>query len=82
VAGRGSTTTAAVEQIGGRRQEEILIVPDVRLHLGGLEALLPRARVFVNRPGVGVQHGNLGMDIFSQASRVTFDFRNMSMAIR
>lgn len=82
VAGRGSTTTAAVEQIGGRRQEEILIVPDVHLHLGGLEALLPRARVFVNRPGVGVQHGNLGMDIFSQASRVTFDFRNMSMAIR
>jgi hypothetical protein len=81
-ASRGSKSTTEVAQIGGRRQEEVLVIPDLRLRLGGFEALLPGARVLLNRSGAGAQHGNLGMDVFSQASHVAFDFRRMSIAFR
>ena len=79
---RGSKGTTEVEQIGGRREEEIVVIPVLRLSEGGFDAVLPRARVFVNREGTGIHYGNLGMDVFSQASQVTFDFRTMSIAFR
>jgi hypothetical protein len=82
VIARGSKSTTEVQQIGGRREEEIVAIPDLRLRVGGFDALLPRARVFLNREGTGMQYGNLGMDVFSQASEVTFDFRRMSIAFR
>jgi len=82
VAGRGSKGTTEVEQIGGRRQEEIIAIPELRLRVGGFDAVLARAPILVEREGTRTHYGNVGMDVFSQASQVTLDFRRMSIVLR
>jgi hypothetical protein len=43
---------------------------------------LQPAQVFSKPIGNDFQHGNLGIDVLSQASEVTIDFRAMSLAVR
>jgi hypothetical protein len=78
----GNRSTIAVRQIGGERQQDIVVVSGMKLRIGGLDVVLPQARVFPGVDNGGFHHGNVGMDLFSQASTVVLDFKGMSLAFR
>lgn len=79
---RGSRSTKRVQQIGGATDREVVAIPQIRLRVGGFESLLQPAQVFSKPIGNDFQHGNLGVDVLSQASEVTIDFRAMSLTVR
>jgi hypothetical protein len=79
---RGSRSTKRVQQIGGATDREVVTIPQIRLRVGGFEGLLQPAQVFSKPIGNDFQHGNLGVDVLSQASEVTIDFRAMSLTVR
>jgi hypothetical protein len=60
----------------------VTVVPEVRLHIGGFEAVLRPANVFSKPVGNDSYHGNIGMDVLRQAAEVTIDFRSMSLTLR
>ncbi len=80
---RGTKSRIQVLQIGGPREQEIILLPEMKLRVGGFDAILKPARVFAD-PGdaPAFHHGNFGMDVFSQPSEVMWDFRAMSVAFR
>jgi hypothetical protein len=78
----GSGSTRRVEQIGGARDQQTVVLPELRLRLGGFEVDLKPANVFTEPVGDDVHHGNLGIDVFRKASAVTLDFRRMAVVIR
>jgi hypothetical protein len=82
VASQGQKGTKQVHQIGGASEREILVIPELRLRVGGFDAVLRPANMFFKPVGNDLQHGNLGFDVLSQATEVMIDFRAMSLTIR
>jgi hypothetical protein len=79
---RGSKGTKRITQIGGSNEREVTVVPEVRLRVGGFEAVLRPADIFSKPVGNDSYHGNLGMDLLSRAAEVTIDFQSMSLTLR
>ena len=77
----GSKGTKRITQIGGGNDREIVILPEVRFRVGGLETALRPANIFSKPVGNDLQHGNLGLDVLTQANEVSIDFRSMSIAL-
>jgi hypothetical protein len=59
-----------------------VVIPELRPRIAGFETTIAEARVPSTDTGDGLHYGNIGMDLFSQGSRVTFDFRVMSLQFR
>jgi hypothetical protein len=59
-----------------------VVIPALRLGIAGFETIIPEARVLSKEAGDGIHDGNIGMDLFGQASEVMFDFRAMSLQFR
>jgi hypothetical protein len=78
---RGRAETSAVQEVGGRRDENVTIIPRLQLQIADFDVTLARARVFA-KPGDGWHHANIGMDVFRQASEVAFDFQRMTITLR
>jgi Aspartyl protease len=79
-AGRKSTTQ--VHQIGGSTEQQIVAIPELRLRVGGLDGVLRPANLFSPPIGNDLQHGNLGLDVLSQAAEVMIDFQAMLVTVR
>ncbi len=79
---RGRKGTARVTQIGGATDRDVIVIPDVRLNVGGKDANLKEGKLFSRPVGDDRFHGLLGMDILSQAADVTIDFRSMRLTLR
>jgi hypothetical protein len=58
------------------------VIPEVRLRVGGFDSVLHPANMFSKPVGNDPQHGNLGLDVLSQAAEVTLDFEAMSLTVR
>jgi predicted aspartyl protease len=82
LASAGRRGTRVVHQIGGAVEREILTISEIRLRVGGFDSVLRPATIFSKPVGNDFQHGNLGMDILSQAAEVMIDFRTMSLTVR
>jgi hypothetical protein len=82
LASAGSKSTRVVHQIGGAVEREILAIPELHLRIGGFDSVLRPANIYSKPVGNSLQHGNLGMDILSQAAEVMIDFRTMSLTVR
>jgi len=82
MADRGAKGVKRVTQVGGARDHELTVLPELALRVGGFETMLKPANVFSRPVGDDRRHGNLGMDLLSQASEVTIDFRTMSLTLR
>jgi len=78
----GRKSTKQVHQIGGSTEQQIVAIPELRLRVGGLDGVLRPANVFSPPIGNDLQHGNLGLDVLSQAAEVMIDFQAMSVTIR
>jgi hypothetical protein len=79
---RGRPGTARITQIGGTRDRDVVVIPDLRLKVGGKNARLSRGNVFSTPVGDERFHGLLGMDVLSQSDDVTIDFRSMRLTLR
>ncbi len=82
VVSQGSKSTKLVHQIGGSANQQIVVIPEIRLRVGGFNSLLQPADVFSKPIGNGFQSGNLGMDVLSRAAQVIIDFEAMSLTVR
>jgi len=78
----GSRGTKQVHQIGGSTEQQIVSIPELRLRVGGWGGLLQPANVFSPPIGNDFQHGNLGLDVLSQAAEVMIDFQAMAVTVR
>jgi hypothetical protein len=78
----GRKSTKQEHEIGGSTEQQIVAIPELRLRLGGFDGLLQPANVFSPPIGNDLQHGNLGLDVLSQATEVMIDFRAMSVTVR
>jgi len=77
----GSREVKRVTQFGGSNEREVMVLPEVRLQVGGLDVALRPANIFSPPVGNDLQHGLLGMDLLSQARRVTVDFEAMRLTL-
>jgi hypothetical protein len=82
VKGRGRKGNARVTQIGGATDHEIIVIPDMRLNVGGRDVNLKEGKLFSRPVGDDRFHGLLGMDVLSQADDVSIDFRSMRLTLR
>ena len=82
VVSAGRKSTKQIHQIGGSTEHPIVAVPALRLRVGGFDGLLQPANVFSRPIGNDLQHGNLGLDVLSQATEVMIDFQAMSVTVR
>ena len=78
----GRKTTKQVHQIGGSTEQQIVAIPELRLRVGGWDGVLRPANVFSPPIGNDLQHGNLGLDVLSQAAEVMIDFQAMLVTVR
>jgi hypothetical protein len=79
---RGRKGIERVTQFGGAADREIVLLSAMRLRVGGRETHLAEGKLFSRPVGDDRFHGLLGMDVLSQASEVTIDFRSMRLALR
>jgi len=79
---RGTRSKKRVTQIGGSKEREVVVLPELRLRVGGRETILRPANVFSRPVGNEYQHGLLGTDLLSQADEVSIDFQSMSVWLR
>jgi hypothetical protein len=79
---RGVRESKRVTQIGGSNYREAIVLPEIHLRVGGFEASLQPANIFARPVGNEFQHGNLGMDLLSQAHSVSVDFKAMSLVLQ
>jgi Aspartyl protease len=79
---RGTKGTKRITQVGGSNEREVIVLPELRLRAGGFEAVLRPANTFSKPVGNDAYHGNLGMDLLSQATDVTIDFQSMVITLR
>ena len=82
IAERGLKMPRRVSQISGSVSLNILAISELRFSLGGFQAVLRPANLFPTGIGNDFQHGILGMDVWSQASDVTLDFKSMLLIAR
>jgi hypothetical protein len=78
----GRKSTARVHQIGGSAEQQIVAIAELRLGVGEWDGVLRPANVFSPPIGNDRQHGNLGLDVLSQAAEVMIDFQAMSVTVR
>jgi predicted aspartyl protease len=78
----GTKGTKHVEEIGGAREDPVVMLAALPLRLGGFSTTLRPANVLPKPAGDGFHHGNVGMEVLSRASAVTIDFRAMRLVIR
>jgi aspartyl protease len=78
----GRKSTKQVHQIGGSTEQQIVAIPELRLRVGGLDGVLRPANLFSPPIGNDLQHGNLGLDVLSQAAEVMIDFQAMLVTVR
>jgi hypothetical protein len=77
---QGTKGRVTMNQIGGSKEHEVIVLPEVRMRVGGFDTVLRPANIF--SLGDARSHGNLGMDLLSQASEVTIDFESMTLSLR
>jgi hypothetical protein len=82
VVSAGRKATKSVEQIGGAGERQVVVLPRIVLRIAGFDGVLQPANVFSKPVGNDLQHGNLGVDVLSEAADVSIDFRAMSVRIR
>lgn len=82
VVNEGRKNTRQIHQIGGSAEREIVVIPEIRLRVGGFDSVLQPANMFSKPVGNDLQHGNLGLDVLSQAAEVMIDFQAMSLTVR
>ncbi|MBI3680915.1 MAG: aspartyl protease family protein, partial [Acidobacteria bacterium] len=75
----GRKDTALRTGAGGTVRDDVVVLPDVQIQLGGLSTVLRSANVFPNENSSW--HGNLGMDLLKQARVVTIDFGAMRLTL-
>jgi hypothetical protein len=68
-------------EIGGSRDRETTVLPEVELRIGGFETTLRPAPIFAKPVGDDFHHGLLGMDLLSRAREVRIDFRSMTLQL-
>jgi hypothetical protein len=78
----GRKGTKQVHQIGGSTEQQIVEISELRLRVGGWDGVLRPANVFSPPIGNDLQHGNLGLDVLSQAAEVMIDFQAMLVTVR
>jgi hypothetical protein len=78
----GRKSTKQVHQIGGSSEQQIVAIPELRLRVGAWDGVLRPANVFSPPIGNDLQHGNLGLDVLSQAAEVMIDFQAMLVTVR
>jgi hypothetical protein len=79
---RGRKGSARVTQMGGATDRDIIVIPGLQLKVGGKDTTLPEGKLFSRPVGDDRFHGLLGMDVLSQATEVTIDFRSMTLTTR
>jgi hypothetical protein len=79
---RGRKGSVRVTQIGGATDRDIIVIPGMQLKVGGKDTTLPEGKLFTRPVGDDRFHGLLGMDVLSQATEVTIDFRSMTLTLR
>jgi hypothetical protein len=79
---RGRKGTVQVTQVGGATDRDVVVVPGLRLKVGGKVTNLAEGNLFSRPVGDERFHGLLGMDVLSQAAEVTIDFRSMTLTLR
>lgn len=67
--------------VGGEFNLDSVVLPDLKLRVGGLETTLHSAQVLKTNIGSQWHYGNLGLDVLSQANTVTLDFRAMTLSL-
>jgi hypothetical protein len=82
VAQQGTKGRVSLNQIGSSSEHEVIVLPEVRMRVGGFDTLLRPANIFSPPVSDTRSHGNLGMDLLSQASDVTIDFESMMLSLR
>ena len=82
VVAQGTRSSVRLTQIGGSEEHDVTVLAEAQLRIGDFDAALRPANVFSAPVGDGRSHGNLGMDLLSQASEVTVDFRSMTLGLR
>ncbi|MGH9162964.1 MAG: hypothetical protein ACRD2X_23625, partial [Vicinamibacteraceae bacterium] len=81
VSERGRKGSARVTQIGGAADRNVVVIPGLQLKVGGKDTTLPEGKLFAKPVGDDRFHGLLGMDVLSQATEVTIDFRSMTLTL-
>jgi hypothetical protein len=79
---QGRKSSVRVTQIGGATDRDILVIAGLQLKVGGKDTTLPEGKLFSRPVGDDRFHGLLGMDVLSQATEVTIDFRSMALTLR
>jgi hypothetical protein len=79
---QGTRTTQRVSQIGGSSDREVVAIPQLTLRIGGFDTTLRPAKVFTRPVGDDLHHGNVGVDLLTQAKAVTIDFVSMSLVLK
>ena len=65
----------------GTVEYDAIILPELRLHAGGLETLLRPVSLNLNEDLGSGHDGGFGLDLLNQARVVTFDFRAMRLTL-
>lgn len=73
----GVKSSRRVTMVGGSNERETIMLPELLLRVGGLNAVLHHAQVYSGPVGDDFHHGLLGMDVLSQARKVRIDFQAM-----
>jgi hypothetical protein len=81
VAKRGSKSSARLTQIGGAADHPTIVIPELRLAMGGTDVTLNNVHLFSPPVGNDSSFGLLGFDVFANARAVTIDFRGMRLII-
>jgi predicted aspartyl protease len=80
----GQAGTTSVTGVAHSIQSDSIALPELKLRVGGFNAALRPATVLLKEttPQSRWHHGNLGMDLLSQAATVTMDFAAMTLTLR
>src|SRR5262245_55082975 len=78
---RGTQSKQTLTEVGGSRESEATVLPEIQLRIGGFDTTLRPAPVFSKPVGDDFHHGLLGMDLLSQAREVRVDFRSMTLEL-
>jgi hypothetical protein len=79
VVAAGRKDTGIRTGAGGTVRDDVVVLRDIPLQLGGLSTVLRSAKLFPSENSVW--HGNLGMDLLKQARVVTIDFGTMQLKL-
>jgi hypothetical protein len=83
VVSSGKRETHTITGFGGTRTYDSVLLPSIKIRVGGREVTLAPAHVFLAN-GVGGETpwaGNLGNDLLNQAHTITLDFNAMSLRL-